>query len=400
MERYTSAVEAQMRLYYSGLNERQKRHYASLESQKLGYGGQGYICKLLKISAKTVHKGTKELSDISLYESIGKDRQRRIGGGRKRFFFEQVDIAKALRQWIEAHKAGSPTDPDVYWIHYRPCEIAQLFKEQKNYVVSNGMIKRMLREMGFGYRKLSKNLATGSYANRNKQFELIFQLVLMFSLECPIIAIDCKKKECLGKLYRPGKCHMIGNVGSYDHDYSHLSEGIVIPHGVYDLKLNEGYVTIGTSHETAAFVADNIAWWWQTYGKFNYPDATMILVLCDSGGANNHRHYVFKKEMQQLVQRIGLDISICHYPPYSSKWNPIEHRLFAPMHRAMQGVLFSDYQIIKTLIDKTTTTTGLKVHCRILQKNYPIGLKTLKSNVDFTKIIFHQQSSLFYSFIG
>lgn len=236
---------------------------------------------------------------------------------------------------------------------------------------------------------MSKNIAIGSYAQRNEQFKIIFELVGIMSLSSPIISIDCKKKERLGNMYREGKCYSTGAIEVLDHDYHHLSKGAVIPGGIYDLQKNEGYISIGNSHETAEFITDNLLWWWETYGKDNYPDAKNLLILCDAGGGNSYRHNAFKKHILILAKQIGLDIIICHYPPYSSKWNPIEHRLFAHVHHAIQGVLFKDYEQVKELFGKTKTQTGLKVIARLNLKTYSTGIKTPKESVDFTRIQFH-----------
>lgn len=297
----------------------------------------------------------------------------------------------ALKGFISRHKAGSPTNPDIYWIHLKAKEIAELFFVETGKNVSNNLVKRTLKSMDFKYRKLSKNLATGEYDKRDEQFKIIFHLVTIMSLDSPVISIDCKKKERLGNLYREGKSYATGAVEVFDHDYHHLGEGAVIPHGIFDIQNNEGYMTIGSSHETATFIADNLLWWWENYGIHNYPDARNILILCDAGGANSYRHHAFKKAMLILAEKLGIDFIICHYPPYASKWNPIEHRLFAHVHRAMQGVIFTDYNIVKELISKTKTNTGLKVFVRLNIKEYPIGIKTDKSEIDFSRIQFNEQ---------
>lgn len=255
--------------------------------------------------------------------------------------------------------------------------------------ISHRQVKIKLRSMGFKYRKLSKNLPTGSYAARDEQFQIIFSLIFAMSVNSPIISMDCKKKERLGNLYRAGKCYMQGQVKVFDHDYENLATGKVIPHGIYDLQRNEGFVTIGNSHETAAFVAENLLWWWDNFGIHHYPDASVILVLCDAGGANGYRHHVFKEQVLKLAATIGKDILVCHYPPYASKWNPIEHRLFAHVHHAIQGVVLSDYKIFKELVEKTRTETGLKVTVRFLDKHFETGIKTDKEKIDFSRILAH-----------
>lgn len=265
-----------------------------------------------------------------------------------------------------------------------------MFYEESACKVSVGFVKRLLKDLGFQYRKLSKNLAIGHYEQRDKQFQIIFELITIMSVDTPILSIDCKKKERLGNLYRSGKSYSTSPVKVFDHDYHYLSQGVVIPHGIYDLQRNEGYITIGNSHETAEFVKDNLLWWWDNFGIHHYPNAKHILILCDSGGANGYRHHAFKKEMQNMAKQIGLDIIICHYPPYSSKWNPIEHRLFCHVHHAIQGVVFSDYNLVKELFSKTKTKEGLKVEVRLNLKNYPIGIKTPKEDVDYDRIQFNQ----------
>ena len=299
------------------------------------------------------------------------------------------DLKQSLTAFIERLKAGSPTDDSVYWISLKPWQVAELFYEQCQIRVSHGLVKRLLRELGYGYRKQSKQLSTGSYAHRNEQFEIICSLVLVMSFESPILSIDCKKKERLGNLYRDGRCYCTKAVKVYDHDYEHLSEGKVIPHGIYDLQANKGYVSIGSSSETADFIIDNLLWWWFEHGIDEYPDAKNILLLCDAGGANSYRHHIFKKKLMEFAKETGLSVIVCHYPPYCSKWNPIEHRLFSHVHKAMSGVIFSDYQTVKKLIEQTSTKTGLTVVVRLNLKQYQKGIKTDKTHIDEKRISCH-----------
>jgi hypothetical protein len=300
------------------------------------------------------------------------------------------EIVVLLKNFIEKHKAGSPTDETVYWISIKPSQMAILFYEEHQIKVSNSLVKALLRELGYRYRKQSKQLATGSYGKRDEQFTIIFSLVLMMSLESPVLSIDCKKKERLGNLYRGGKCYCTESIEVYDHDYEHLSEGKVIPHGIYDLQANTGYISIGSSSETADFVMDNLRWWWYEYGIHKYPDAKNILLLCDAGGANSYRHFIFKHRLLKLAAEIGVSIIVCHYPPYCSKWNPIEHRLFSQVHKAMEGVVFNDYHTVQKMIASTSTKTGLKVIVRLNLKEYQIGIKVDKKEIDEKRIHYHQ----------
>ena len=302
---------------------------------------------------------------------------------------EHPELKQLLAAFIEKHKAGSPTDSDVYWIGHKPNAIARLFEQQHQIKVSNGVVKRLLKELGYSFRKQSKQIATGSYAHRNKQFEIICSLVLIMGCGSPVLSIDCKKKERLGNLYRNGKCWCTKAVKVYDHDYEHLSEGKVIPHGIYDLQANRGYISIGASSETADFVVDNLLWWWQQHGIHQYPDAQNILLLCDAGGANSYRHLIFKHRMMKFAEQTGLSVIVCHYPPYCSKWNPIEHRLFSQVHRAMEGAVFSDYPTVQKLIEQTSTQTGLTVVVRLNLKPYLKGIKIDKAELDVNRIAFH-----------
>ena len=299
------------------------------------------------------------------------------------------EINTLLIALIEKHKAGSPTNSRDYWISLRPCAIAKLFEEQHHIKISNGLVKRLLRKLGYGYRKQSKQLATGSSVHRDEQFKIICTLVLIMSLESPILSIDCKKKERLGNLYRNGKCFCTKAIKVFDHDYEHLSQGKVVPHGIYDLQANKGYISIGGSNETADFVLDNLLWWWWEYGIHQYPDAKNILLLCDAGGANSYRHFLFKHRLQKFAKETGISIIVCHYPPYCSKWNPIEHRLFSQVHKAMEGAVFSDYQTVQKLIEQTSTKTGLTVVVRLNLKEYQTGIKINKNEVDEKRIAFH-----------
>jgi len=292
--------------------------------------------------------------------------------------------------FIETHKAGSPTDDKVYWVVLKPCALARLFYEKHQIPVSNGVVKRLLKHLGYGYRKHSKQLTTGNYSRRNEQFEIICSLVLIMSLESPVLSTDCKKKERLGNLYPNGRCYCSQAVKVYDHDYEHLAAGKVIPHGIYDLQANKGYISIGNSSETADFIVDNLLWWWQEHGIHLYPDAKNILLLCDAGGANSYRHHIFKQKLMVFARETGLSLIVCHYPPYCSKWNPIEHRLFSQVHKVLEGAVFTDYATVQRIMEQTSTKTGLTVVVRLNLKNYEKGGKADKTQLDEKRISYHQ----------
>ena len=180
----------------------------------------------------------------------------------------------------------------------------------------------------------------------------------------------------------------------FDHDFPTLAEGVGIPHTLYDIERNEAYVTIGTSRDTSEFACDSIRHWWYSYGIKHYADATSILMLMDGGGSNSSRHYIFKQDLQALVDELGIEIRIAHYPPYTSKWNPIEHRVFPHITRSLQGIILKTHKLMKELIEKTTTKTGLKVVANIINKVYQTGRKVAKDFKKSMKIIFDKKLRL------
>jgi len=206
----------------------------------------------------------------------------------------------------------------------------------------------------------------------------------------PIISMDSKKKELLGNLYRNGHCYSTGVIEVYDHDFPHLASGVAIPHTLYDLRNNSAFVSIGTSKDTSEFACDSIKHWWITVGCNLYPNATSILILADGGGSNSSRHFIFKEDLQKLVNEIGIEIRMAHYPPYTSKWNPVEHRVFPHITRALQGVILKSHDMIKKLIDKTSTETGLEVISKIFTKQYKTGRKYASDFKKNMRIIFDE----------
>lgn len=203
-----------------------------------------------------------------------------------------------------------------------------------------------------------------------------------------MVSVDTKKKELIGNLFREGKIYTTETVEVFDHDFPTLAEGVAIPHAVYDIARNEAYVTIGTSRDTSEFACDSIRHWWNTFGKLHYPEATSILMLMDGGGSNSSRHYLFKQDIQAVADEIGIEIRIAHFPPYTSKWNPIEHRVFPHITRSLQGVILKTHQLTKELIEKTTTKLGLKVFACIINQVYETGRKVAAEFKESMRIVF------------
>ncbi len=227
------------------------------------------------------------------------------------------------------------------------------------------------------------------HPDRNAQFENIARLKQEY-LEAgqPVVSMDAKKKELLGNFYRDGKLYTQEIIEVFDHDFPSAASGAVFPHGLYDVGLNRGHINLGTSHETSQFACDSIERWWQQHGRNQYPQARRLLLLCDGGGSNSSSRYVFKEELEKLADRLVLEIRIAHYPPYCSKYNPIEHRLFPHVTRACQGVVFHTVQVVKALMENTKTRTGLEVTVDILDKPYEIGRKCAKGFKKNMRIVF------------
>ena len=229
----------------------------------------------------------------------------------------------------------------------------------------------------------------GEHIDRNAQFENIARIKGEYLGSAnPIVSIDTKKKELLGTFYRDGKVYCQQPLLAYDHDFPSYAEGKVIPYGIYDLKRNFGYLSVGTSHDTSEFACDSIAWWWTEHGRKLYPGADSICLLCDGGGSNNANHYLFKEDLQGLADQLGIEIRVAHYPPYCSKYNPIERRLFCHVTRACQGILFDSVATVKRLLEKTSTSTGLGVIVEVLDKVYQTGRAYTEGFKETMKILF------------
>ena len=289
---------------------------------------------------------------------------------------------------IKEQTAGDPMHEGVLWTNLSQREIARRMLT-KGLKVSTFMIKQLLEKHSFGQRKIKKQTTMKNVAERNKQFKKIAKLKKRYQRRGnPVISVDTKKKEFLGIFYREGKLYTQGRIESYDHDFRSFATGVIVPYGIYDLKLNHGYLYLGTSRDTSEFACENIASWWQDYGKRKYPKATSILCLCDGGGSNNSRHYIFEEDLQKLVNKLGIEIRVAHYPSYCSKYNPIEHCLFPHVTRAMKGVMLTDIGLVRSLIMNTNTTKGLSVNVNIVDKVYNKGRKATPEFRDNMPILF------------
>ena len=385
---YEPTIEQSMKDYCETLSEKDKRRYAGVEALKLGRGGTTYIAKLLGIRRKTVRKGMKEVLKLSTQEKQNK-RIRKKGGGRKRYDEKHPDLDEKFLAVLKNYTAGDPMDEKVRWTNLKPWQIARLLENEYDLRVSLNVVRKLLKKHNYRRRKAQKRSSKKNVAHRNEQFENIIRLKAEFEAAGnPVVSMDTKKKEHLGNLYRDGQLYTLEEVRTLDHDFVSYAEGIVIPHSIYDLKYNSGYINLGTSHDTSEFVCDSLRNWWYNQGQALYPEATCLLILCDGGGSNSSRHYIFKEDLLKLADEIGLDIRIAHYPPYCSKYNPIEHRLFPHVTRACQGVVFQNIELVKELMAQTSTTKGLTVTVEIIDKVYELKRKVANGFKETMRIVF------------
>jgi len=299
------------------------------------------------------------------------------------------DIDTQFLDVLKYHTAGDPMDETVVWTDLHPGEIVRLLSIKHGLKVSRTVVRKLLKKHNYRRRKAQKKRTMKAVPQRNEQFENIARLIAEYEATGnPILSMDAKKKEYLGNFYRAGHLYTRQTLETYDHDFTSFADGVIIPHSFYDLKRNTGYINLGTSKDTSEFACDSFRNWWYNLGRYDYPTATSILILCDGGGSNSSRYYIFKEDLQKLADEIGIEIRIAHYPPYCSRFNPIEHRLFPHVTRACQGVIFESVELVKELMEKTTTSQGLAVTVQIIDKVYATGRKVADDFKETMRIAF------------
>ena len=285
----------------------------------------------------------------------------------------EPELARNLKAVLEVRTAGDPDQPNVLWTDLSPREIAETVTAQGT-PVSPPVVQRWMEDQGLSLHQIEKTLAGGQSPDRDAQFRRIAELKAQYAaVGNPVFSMDTKAKEHLGQLFRAGRTWTQRPVRAFDHDFPSWATGVVIPHGIYDLARNRGHINIGISHDTSAFACDSFRWYWKRIGQQSYPTATSILLLCDCGGSNAAAQYLFKQDLQGLVNDLQIDIRVAHYPSYCSKYNPIERRLFPHVACACQGMLFDTLDTVVGLMRKTSTTTGLRTTVNVIRRVYEIG---------------------------
>ncbi len=371
--RYVEATERQMRAFYETLSEKDGRRYAAVEAAKLGHGGIEYVAGVLGCSRRTIERAKRELEKLP--DDEAKDRIRRKGAGRKKATKTEPELESNLFSVLRHRTAGDPMRMDVMWTDL---SLRQISDELAclGTPLSPPIIKEWLHDHGIGKRKIIKVIPGGQSPDRNAQFEYIGGLREEYAQAGnPIFSIDSKSKEHLGNLYRNGRVYCQAPFEAFDHDFPSWADGRVITHGIFDMLRNHGHLNLGLSYDTSEFACDSFRWFWLRIGRYHYPNATSILWLCDGGGSNSCRQYLFKQDLQRLVNEIGIEIRVAHYPAYCSKFNPIERRFFPHVTRACEGVLFDTLGTVVELMRKTATRTGLTTTVHVIKRAYEKGRK-------------------------
>ena len=314
---------------------------------------------------------------------------RREGGGRSEVIKVNPSIEELFLKVIADHIAGDPMNSTIRWLNLTHAQVSEKMREH-GIKISRNIVRKLMKSHNLRKRKMQRKRAIGKSAIREEQFNnIIAAKEEAMRSKNPVLSIDTKKKENVGgNLYRDGSVYGTQAIEVSDHDYPHLADRKISPHGIYDMKQNKAFINIGISAETAEFICDSLKNWWKKHGKNDYPRANEIIIFCDAGGANSYRHNIFKSELQTLANTINMSIKIVHYPPYTSKWNPIEHRVFPHVTRALSGVPLNSIEEVKTKISSAKTKTGLTVVADIMKKTYKTGKEVTKDFMTHLKIKF------------
>ena len=297
-------------------------------------------------------------------------------------------LLRNLKSALEVRTAGDPDEEGALWTDLSPRQIADAVTELGT-PVSPPVVRDWMADEGLALHKIAKDIEGGQSPDRDAQFVRIAELKVDYAdAGNPVFSMDTKAKEHLGQLFRAGRVYTQRPFRAFDHDYPSWATGVLVPHGIYDIARNRGHINMGLSHDTSEFACDSFRWYWNRIGKQCYPDATSILLLCDGGGSNSASHYIFKQDLQDMVNEIGVEIRVAHYPSYCSKYNPIERRLFSQVSRACKGMLFDTLDTAVRLMRKASTTTGLKTTVNVIRGLYETKREVVKGFKSNMKIVF------------
>lgn len=379
---------AQIRQKYqvlvNDLDERATRRWAATEAQAVGWGGITTVALATGISDRTIRTGLQELASD---DPLPLHCQREPGGGRKSYADTQPGLREALDALIEPTTRGSPMNP-LRWTCKSTRRLAKELRRQK-FTVSASTVRRLLREMGYRLQANRKTREGRQHPDRDAQFRFIQGRMLAQKRRGePSISVDTKKKEVLGTLKNHGRTYRPKGkpIEVKTHDFPDPKLGKAVPYGVYDIDENTGGVSVGISSDTAEFAVESIRRWWNRLGRKRYPQARRVVITADSGGSNSSRSRLWKVELQKLADQTSLILEVCHYPPGTSKWNKIEHRLFCHITSNWRGEPLETAEIVVESIARTTTETGLEVHAWLDEKTYAKGRKVSDEELAECKI--------------
>lgn len=373
------------------LNEKETRIVLAADAKSLGRGGLSKVAKLSGMSRVTLNAGLQDLTSKKENETL-KARSRRSGGGRKKAIEKDIDLAQVIEDIVNPHTMGDPMRP-LQWTSKSLRKIAAAAKE-KGYNVSHKLVGKLLKDLGYSLQSNRKTDEGGNHEDRDAQFEHINKIATIFlNDKHPVISVDCKKKEVLGNIKNAGRDWFPSKEPIEVKVYDFIDEklGKAIPYGVYDVANNEGWVSVGITHDTASFAVATIRSWWYEMGQKQFK-SDKLFITADGGGSNSSRSRLWKKELQLLANETGLEITVSHYPPGTSKWNKIEHRLFSYISMNWKAKPLLNVQLVIDLIAATTTAKGLKVKSKLDSNLYEKGQKISDeelADLKITKDLFH-----------
>jgi len=363
----------QMNVFFSRLDEQQRRWYAALEAQRLGHGGATLVSQITGTHMDTIRRGREELEND--LEGRPVDRVRLPGGGRKCIEEKTPTIVPTLESVVEDGIGGDPMGTKI-WVSHSLRHLSQEL-EGRGFSVGWVTTGRLLRDLDYSLLANCKQFTGDPHPDRDLQFRYITRVKRLFwEAGFPVICVDAKKRELIGNFKNPGRvwCRDAEIVNVYD--FRTDAVGVAIPYGIYDPLHNYGSVYVGTSAETGEFAVDAIGMWYEDPDRPTFPCENKLLILCDGGGSNGYRPRLWKRQLQvHLADRLGIEIMVCHYPTGASKWNPIEHRLFNHISFNWAGKPLRTYEIMLGYIQGTTTTTGLKIKAKLIDRTYQTGIK-------------------------
>lgn len=373
-----TTIETKYHALSSRLDEADLRVWAAAEARSLGRGGVSLVAKAIGMSRTTIHAGIKELASAipPPHSADGRVRVRTIGGGRKKLADKDASLLSDLDALVEPTSRGDPMSP-LRWT----CKSTHRLADELNrrgHEVSQRTVCDLLSQMGYSLQSTRKTREGGKHEDRDAQFTHISQEVATYQAAGdPVISVDTKKKELVGDFKNAGKEWQLEGKPEEVRVYDFIDPqlGKVAPYGIYDLTTNTGWVSVGIDHDTAEFAVESIRRWWLEMGKLSYPGTKRLLITADCGGSNGYRVKLWRRELQKLADEMKLTIQVCHFPPGTSKWNKIEHRMFCHITANWRGRPLVSREVIVNLIGNTTTTEGLRIKAALDENTYAAGIK-------------------------